>query len=436
MWPFSRKRKADPPAVEPERKDPAFEASIENPSTPLTADELVLITGGSPTIAGPLVSETTSIRSVDVFRCVSIISGMCASLRMNVYRTDMSSGLRSLSPNHRLYPLLRMAPNPYMSAFNWKELILVNLCLWGNHYSRIEYDNAGRIKGFVPLPPPIVDPFREKDGTLKYKVTTEGGYEVYNSEDMIHVPGLGFDGLRGLPVISAVARQAIGTSLAMEEFTAKLHANGVRPSGIGKVKEGISPEALRRMKHTFETLYSGSTNAGTTLWVDSGTEWQPMQLSPQDAQTLDARRLSTAQICNAFGVPAVLLNENANMTAWGSGIEQIMLGFLMTSINPWLERIESELNRKLFMGSQFDVEFDREGLIVLDSKSKAELFQKLINSGVMTPNEARRKLNLPDMEGGDQLFIQGATVPLNQAGAQQQTPDAPPPPAPNQGSNG
>lgn len=426
-WPFSRQTSTA------DRKEPSFEASLENPNQPITADELAFLTGGAPTLAGPNVSETTSIRSVDVFRCVSIISGMIASLRLNVYRT--TADRRELATTHRYYPLFRMQPNQYISAFNWKELMLVNVLLAGNHYSRIEYDNAGRVVGFVPLPT-NTKARRRDDGKLIYECQTKNGVEYFPPEDIIHIPGLGFDGVSGVSVISAVGRQTIGTALAMEEYTAKLHANGVRPSGIGRVKEGISPAAFARMKAQFENHYSGTPNAGTTLWVDAGTEWQPMQLSPADAQTLEARRFSTAQICNIFGVPAVLLNENANMTAWGSGIEQIMLGFLMTGINPWLERIENELNRKLFLGTPFDVEFDREGLIVLDSKSKADLFQKLINSAILTPNEGRRKLNLPDMDAGDRLYIQGATVPLEMAGAHlqspQETPQELPTPSPAQ----
>jgi HK97 family phage portal protein len=224
----------------------------------------------------------------------------------------------------------------------------------------------------------------------------------------------------------------------MEEFTARLHSNGVKPSGIVKVKEGISPAAFARMQQQFEQKYSGAGNAGSTLWLDAGSDWTAMQLSPADAQTIEARRFSTVQIGNIFGVPAMLLNENANMTAWGSGIEQIMLGFAKTTINPWLTRIEGELKRKLFLKDNMSVEFDRDGLIALDSKSKAELFSKSINAGIMTPNEARRRMNLPDMDGADGLYIQSGTVPLDTAGTQGNSTAMPEPavPAPTgQGGN-
>jgi HK97 family phage portal protein len=371
-------------------------------------------------MAGPLVSEATSIRCVDVYRCVSIISGMVASLRLNLYREV--NGKRDYAENHRLYPLLRVQPNENISAYNWVELMMVHLLLWGDHFSLIQYDNSGRVVGFRPLSPVGVDVELRADGLLQYRVKTKGGPEVIPAEDMLHIPGMGFDGMRGLSAIQFSGRQAIGTSLAMEEFTARLHSNGVKPSGIVKVKEGISPAAFARMQQQFEQKYSGAGNAGSTLWLDAGSDWTAMQLSPADAQTIEARRFSTVQIGNIFGVPAMLLNENANMTAWGSGIEQIMLGFAKTTINPWLTRIEGELKRKLFLKDNMSVEFDRDGLIALDSKSKAELFSKSINAGIMTPNEARRRMNLPDMDGADGLYIQSGTVPLDTAGEQNSQP--------------
>jgi len=408
MWPFTRR---SAPAAE--RQEPNFLASLENPNVPINQESLAIIIGGGPTMAGPHVNERSSMRNVDVFRCVSILSGLVASLELNVY--ERAPDGRKLAIGNRCFPLLHDAPNDFMSSFVWRELILVNLLLWGNHYSIIEYDNAGRIIGFLPLLPWQVEPYRKK-GNIRYKIRLNDGSEDVDHEDMIHVPGLGFDGLQGLSVISAVGRQAIGTSLAMDEYTARLHSNGVRPSGIGTVKEGMSPASFRRMREQFETQYGGVGNAGRTLWVDSGTTWIPTQLSPVDAETLATRRHSTGQICNIFGVPAMLLNENADMTAWGAGIEQIMLGFQMTTINPWLRRIEAEVNRKLFSGSNLYAEFDREGLIVMDAKAKSELFSKLVSSALMSPNEGRRKMNLPDDPAGNKLMIQGAMVPLDQAG--------------------
>ena len=430
MWPFSRKKQ---PA---ERKEPTFQDNLENPATPITQEQLAFTISGAPTMAGPTVNEASSIRSVDVFRCVSIMAGIASSLDLDVFHITTKG--RELAPSHRFYPLLNSQPNENTSAYIWRELMMVNLLLWGNHYSQIEFDGAGRMVGFTPLAPWKVNPFRDKsNGLIRYHMRRDDdGFDVIPAAKMIHVPGLGFDGVRGISVISAVGRQAIGTALAMEEFTARLHANGVRPSGIGKPKEGISPAAFRRMKQQFEELYAGSGNAGRTLWVDAGTEWTQMQISPADAETLASRRFSTAQICNIFGVPAMLLNENADMTAWGSGIEQIMIGFLMTTINPWLKRIESELNRKLFQNSNYRTEFDREGLIVLDSKSKAELFSKLVTGAMMTPNEGRRKLNLPDDPDGNRLFIQGAMVPIELAGAHLQQQPEPAEPGADQGGNG
>lgn len=426
-WPFARGR-------EPTRVEPNFQATLENPNVPINQESLAIIIGGGPTMAGPHVNERSSLRNVDVFRCVSILSGITAALDLNVYH--LQPGGRDLAVAHRIFPMLHDAPNEYMSAFSWKELMMVHCLLWGNHYSAIEYDNAARVVGFVPLLPWNVEPTRE-NGKLFYRVRLDDGSQIIDAEDMIHIPGIGFDGMRGLSVISAVGRQAIGTSLAMEEFTARMHSNGMKPSGIGKAKEGMSPAAFNRMRQQFENFYSGVSNAGKTLWVDSGTEWQPTQLSPADAQTLDSRRYSTAQICNIFGVPAMFLNENADMTAWGSGIEQIMLGFQMTTINPWLRRIENEFNRKLFYGSRYRAEFEREGLIVMDAKAKAELYSKLAGTALMKPNEGRHKLNLPTAgPSGDLLYMQGAMRSLDALAEAGATGDGATPPKPTDAAKG
>ncbi|WP_018265541.1 phage portal protein [Methylosinus sp. LW4] len=407
MWPFSRRA----PEVA-ERIEPTIQATLENPNVPINQESLAIIIGGGPTMAGPHVNERSSLRNVDVFRCVSILSGIVASLDLNIYHLQPAG--RELATGHRVFPFLHDAPNDFMTAFSWKELVMLHCLLWGNHYSVIEYDNAARVVGFVPLLPWQVEPFRRDNGTIAYKVRLDDGSEIVESEDMLHIPGIGFDGLRGLSVISAVGRQAIGTSLAMEEFTARLHSNGVKPSGIGKAKEGISPSSFNRMRQQFENFYSGSSNAGKTLWVDSGTEWQAVQMSPVDAETLASRRYSTAQICNIFGVPAMLLNENADMTAWGAGIEQIMLGFQITTINPWLRRMENEFNRKLFLGTRYRAEYEREGLIVMDAKAKAELYSKLVANALMRPNEGLKKFNLPSAgPAGDKLYMQGAMRSLD-----------------------
>ena len=413
MWPFEQKQRV-------ERVEPTFDvraASPENPTTSLSnpADWLVSVMGGGPTQAGPVVNEQSAIRSTTVFRCVSLLAGLIAWLPMMVYHRSPSG--RKVADSHRLYPLLHDSPSDLMSGFIWRELMAVDLLLGGNHYSLIEYDGAARVVGFIAVPRNAVRVEKIK-GRLRYFVTYSDGVEDYDQSDMLHVPGLGFDGIRGISPIAAVSRQAIGLSLAMEEFAGRMHSNGARPSGVVKGSEGLGKDvqAFRRLKAEFEAAYAGLSNAGKTIFLDKGMDWTPMQISPQDAETLESRRFQISDIARAFGVPPHMVGETDKSTSWGSGIEQMTIGFLTFSLAPWLSRIEGELNRKLFSGSPYYAEFNRDALLALDSAAQAALFASAIQNGWMKPSEVRRLKNLPAETGADRLFIQSNLTPIAQAG--------------------
>lgn len=398
-------------------------SSLENPSTPLSNPDLWLTgaLGGVPTYAGPRVSETSAMRSSAVFRCVALKAGVMASLPLDVFRRTTTG--RELAPEHRLYRLLHAEPNDLMSAFIWKELIGANIMLSGNHYSVIEYDNAARVTGLLPVLPQQTLVERVK-GRNRYTFTFQDGKEVLDQSDVIHVPGLGFDGLKGISPIAWAGRQPIGISLALEEMVGRLHSQGAHPSGWVEVAKGISPEGLARMRQQFDGLYSGVSQAGKTMFVDAGNKWNPIQISPEDAQTLENRRFQVSDIARLFGVPEHMIGASDKQSSWGTGIEQQTIGFQKFNLDPELTRVEGELNRKLFTGPYY-CEFNRDALNAMDAKTQAELFASGIMNAGFTPNEVRRKRNLPDHPDGDQLYIQAGTIPLSMAG--KQTPPATPP---------
>ncbi len=238
MWPFKPKETVA-------RQEPSFQnASPENPSTNLSdpASWLTDLSGGGPTYAGPAVSERSAIRSTTVFRCVSLIGGLVASLPLSVYERGKDG--RRTATEQRLYPILHDAPNDLMGSFTWRELIIGDLLLGGNHYSVIERDNANRIVGIMPMLRQTVTPYR-KDGLTRYLVQVEGGQLDLDQGEVVHVPGFGYDGLRGLSPIGVVGRQSIGLDLAFAEYIGRMHANGAKPSGILEVPPGISADNFR-----------------------------------------------------------------------------------------------------------------------------------------------------------------------------------------------
>lgn len=412
-------------------------ASPENPSTNLAkpSEWLVDWAGGGVSDSGMVVTKLTSMRSSAVFRCVSILSGAVASLPWCVFKREGEE--KKPTRTHYAYRLLHDEPNNLMASFMFRQLMMANLLLDGNFYAVIGFDNAGRAVELMPFPPEMVEVLR-KGKTQAYAINThEDGRVIIPASQMIHVSGIGFDGIKGLSVIGAVARQSVGLSLAMDVFASKIHANSARPSGAVEMDANLSPEAFKRLKQQFEQLYTGAYNSGKTVFLDNGMKWSPMQISPADAQTLESRRFQVADIARIFGVPPHLIGETDKSSSWGTGIEQMTLGFLTFTLNPWLVAIEQEFNRKL-MGSNFFCEFQVEGLLRGDSASRAEFYASAIQNGWMKPNEVRHKENLPPADGGDRLFIQQNLMPLDKAGEAEPTgasnanPEQDPAPQPKQ----
>lgn len=390
-------------------------ASPENPSTPLSnPDRWLTDSFGGTSSSGVVVNDRTAMQSSAVFACVSLNAGMVASLPLKIYE-DRDTG-RKVAKSHPLYSMLHDEPNQAMTSFAWRELIMVNAQLSGNHYSMIQRNGAGRAVGLTPIMPKLVRPYMDR-GRIVYEVRTDGGMILVDQEDMIHIPGLGFDGIVGMSVIGTVGANPIGTALALEKYVGALHRNSARPSGVLEVPSRISKEGLDSLKSAFNSSYSGPDSGGKTIFIDQGTKWTPTTISPADMETLDSRRYQTTDICRIFGVPPHMIGETDKATSWGTGIEQMTLGYLRFGLEKWLSRIEHELQRKLFSGSRFYAEFDRDAVLAMDAKTQAEVMASNIQNGIMTPNEARRKLNRPDDEDGDQLFIQSNLQSLKSTGA-------------------
>ena len=417
-----------------ERVEPTISnASPENPSTPLSnPDAWLLDLFGNGESVGPAVTERTAMSVGAVFRCVQLISGVIAGMPLNVYRNVPGKG-RVEAQQHRLYPMLHSAPYPGrpMTSFTWRELWGVNFLLWGNHYSIIRYDGAARIIGFEYVAPWKVVVQRQANRTNLYRCTLEdGSVEWVPDEDMLHIPGLSYDGIVGHSVVRMHARQAIGLSNTMLQQMARIHENSARPSGMITLPPDITPDGIKRFEAYFNAAMAGRHNAGKPFVADNGSQWSPFQMSIEDLNTLAALQYTNADIARFFGVPPHLIGEAANTSAWGSGIEQLTIGFRIFTMEPHLQRIEHELNLKLFAGSDAFAAFDRDALLAMDAAAQASIMQTQINSGLLTPNEGRRKLHRPDVSGGDLALVNSTMIALTQAVAPKPPPAAPSKPQP------
>lgn len=410
------------PAVE--RREPTLHApaisaaSIENPSTSFSNPAEWLgeaLAGGSKQSFGPSVTERTAMAVSVVFRCVTLRAGIRATLPLKVYRRTPEG--REEAPEHRLARMLKVAPYPGrpLTAFAWRELLSANVDLWGNHYSIIRYDAAARVVGFEPVMPWNVEVLRRGSRNLYRCVLEDGTVEYVDHEDMLHIPGPGFDGICGMSRIRFAARDSIALAKILEQQTGQIHENAARPSGTLSLPASITKEGLARLRAQFSEAYSGRANAGKVLFTDPGSEFKPMQMTPEDLATLEFRRFQIADISRFFGVPLHLLNEVTGSTSWGTGLSEQTLAFLIFGIDPDLSRDEAELNYKLFDGSDYYCEYDRSGLLAMDPLKAAQVAQTEISFGGLLPNEYRKIRNRPPVEGGDEPLVNSTNIPLSRA---------------------
>jgi HK97 family phage portal protein len=251
-----------------------------------------------------------------------------------------------------------------------------------------------------------------RDDHLIYLINDGANQYGLHQDDVLHFPGFGFDGIEGESVIRFAARQAVGTALAADEFSGEFFANGTTPSAVITYPAGVAPTDPQKdyMRQQFEERHTGRGNRHKPLLLVNGGKLEPVSMTAEDAQLLETRKFQVIEIARAFGVPPHMIGETSASTSWGSGIEQMSIGFVRYTLTPHLRRIEQELNRKLWPRSyKYFVEFNRDGLLAGDSKTEAEVFGKALGGpgaqGWMTVNEVRHIKNLEPIAGGNVLIF-------------------------------
>ena len=397
---------------------------LANPLVPITSDQLAMMLGGGPTAAGVPVGERSAMRNTVVYACVRLLAGLFASTPMNLYENAANGPV--IASDNALHVLLHDCANAELdlTSFMWRELIGVHLKTNGNHYAAIEMNGAGDVFGLVPLNPWNVQVFYRRAGlgfVRVYRVQlADGSVFTLEQDEIVHIAGLGFDGLKGASPITLAGRQAIGHGLGMETAQARMLANGPLATMVIEQAAGrtLSPDALRLMKAEFRKQYQGADNAGEPIYIDAGMKATPIEISARDQELLDSRKWNAVDISRIFGVPPFFIGETADMTAWGSGLEQIMTAFLLLTLNPDFCRIEAELKQKLCRDGQYEPRYDRDALNAMNAVSRAELLSKRFQSGGMRPNDILReaRMKTSDDPNAEKVFIPVNMVPIDAAG--------------------
>lgn len=366
--------------------------------------------------SGRRVDMATAMQHSVVWACIRQTAQTIASLPMALILKAPDGSRRPFE--ERIAEVISSRPNAEQTGMEHWEGQAAWLLANGNCYAEKVY--SGReLSQLLPLAASHCEPVRAADGTLSYAFQDRGQKETLPADKVLHVRGFGFGGMKGLSAIH-FGLQSLGAALAADETAARFFGGGMTPSGVFKTPDTLSVEQ-RAQAREMMTAYAGSRNAGKAMLLEGGFEYQQVTLNPEDAQMLDTRRFAVEDICRWFGTPPIVIGHaGQGQTMWGSGVEQILMSWLSQGLNPLMRRIEARIRRDL-LSVQYPrvyAEWNREGILQMESKAKAEFLKTLVNSGLMTPNEAREKLNLPRVEGGDSLLIQGAMVTLDQLTAQ------------------
>jgi HK97 family phage portal protein len=365
------------------------------------------------TASGKTVNERTAMQTTAVYACVRILAETIASLPLNVYRSTDNGKEKAI--DHQLYYLLHDEPNPEMTSFVFRETLMSHLLLWGNAYAQIIRDGRGRILALYPLLPDRMTVDRTTDGQLYFEYRKDTGYVILRPEDILHIPGLGFDGLVGYSPI-AMAKNAIGMAIATEEYGGKFFANGASPGGVLEHPGVVKDPA--RIRESWNAVYQGSGNAHRIAVLEEGMKFQSIGIPPEQAQFLETRKFQTEEICRIFRVPPHLV---ANLDkATFSNIEHQSISFVVHTIRPWLVRLEQGMNKALLRPSekgQYFVGFVVDGLLRGDYASRMQGYAIGIQNGFLSPNDVRTLENMNTIEHGDIYAMNGNMLKLEDVGA-------------------
>jgi HK97 family phage portal protein len=378
--------------------------------------------GGST--AGKPVNERSAMQMTAVYACVRILSESIAGLPLHLYRYTDSGG-KEKAVDNPLYFLLHDEPNPEMTSFVFRETLMTHLLLWGNAYSQIIRNGKGEVIALYPLMPNRMTVDRDNKGRLYYQYwrgkdeakLSRDNIVILQPSDVLHIPGLGFDGLVGYSPI-AMAKNAVGMAIACEEYGAKFFANGATPGGILE-HPGIVKDPAK-VRESWNAVYQGSSNAHRIAVLEEGMKYTPIGISPEQAQFLETRKFQINEIARIFRVPPHMVGDLEKSSF--SNIEQQSLEFVKYTLEPWLVRWEQAMVRSLLSKTekeQYFIKFNVDGLLRGDYESRMNGYATARQNGWMSANDIRQLENLDrisEKEGGDLYLINGNMTKLADAG--------------------
>ncbi|WP_392967184.1 phage portal protein [Streptomyces sp. LN245] len=384
--------------------DGRTQRGLESPAQPLTSTALLEHLGGTQSDAGVAVSETTALRASPVWRAVSLIAGVSSALPLPTYK----EGTREKQP----FELLKN-PHPDLTPVELWRFAYLYRVLWGNSYIQKVRDGAGQIRELWPVSSERVQVVREKpddanpSGKIFWATDDWGVTHRKTPKDMLHIPGLGYDGLIGCSPVR-LAAQGIGLAQAAELSAARLFGSGNMIGGVLQTEQKLDQDQAARLKARWQAKMSGVRNSHEVAVLDSGASFQPVAMPNTDAQFLESRQFQVVEIARMFGVPPFLLMSTEKSTSWGTGLEQQAQGWVTFDLNPtWLTPTEQRVTKEL-LPRELYANYQMAGLLRGDSAARATYYRAMRDVGAYCADDVRALEEMPPLpegKGGD-VFLQ------------------------------
>ena len=388
-----------------------------------TLDLFRQIYGGRQTVSGKAINADTALCVSTVFACARVIGLGLAQVPLKIMQDTASNGAKGKrdATEKSLYKVLARKPNHRQTSFEFREMMGWHLVLQGAFYA---FKNVvfGEIKELIPFGYGTVREEIQDNGTTIYWVTGRSGTEkAFPAEVIWHVRGPSLDGFSGMHLITQ-AREAIGLAISTEEQHSRMHRNGVRASGVYSVEGNLNKDQHKALRDWIDAEMGGLENAGKAMVLDRGAKWLNTSMSGVDAQHLETRRFQIEEICRFFGVMPIMVFYSDKATTYASA-EQMFLAHVVHTLAPWYKRIEDSIHAFLLTEKEFDqgyyANFVEEGLLRGSIEATANVLDKYVNGGLMTPNEGRAKLDMdPDPDpASDKLRVPANIVGKTPQGA-------------------
>jgi HK97 family phage portal protein len=395
------------------------------------------------TATGDFVTPKRSLELSSVWACTWLIADTIATLPFILNQRQGNNRWGKPAFDDPLYTVLGGRPNTFMTSVEYWQFMVASKLLWGNGYSLITTNGLGDPITLSTLLPQYMVPYKTLNtGELRYKyfpsgLSTNDPMMDYSASQILHLKDRTLDGMTGLSRIE-FARNSLGIARAGEIATSDVYRNGMRTNGFLSSDKTLKKDQREQLREALQKFKAGGEDSGSFMVLEAGLKFDSLTIPPQDVELLSARQFSVEDICRWFGVPPVLIGHaGSGVSMWGSGIEQLLLGFISLTLRPHIRNIEQCVDQNLVpikKRSNFYLTIDTDDLTGADSAARSALYSSAGQNGWMTRNEIRAKEDLPPMAGGDALTVQSNLIPLDKietmGGKPTTAADNPPPPPP------